>query len=458
MKDNGLRVLLVSSRPPEHSANLGDDIVNALQKKGCIVDFLSLYPSTLNTKYRIYSVLSKAPKSVIERIVRIFSASFSSHLITLLKPFKKILRNTINILSKKQRAEFHRKKSGFYYFDESKPDIDPEVLLSKIPQSKRYDFIITLFWQNMLNSTSLKALYNRFKAPIYIYSVDMAPMTGGCFYFNTCDRYKYGCGNCPCLSSINPNDRSHHNYLIKQHNYSESSIFYLGNSWMIKYALASRLFDIKSVLNFSIILNETVFHPKKIFKQEQILAHSLRKDVILLARSSEAKRKGGDIILYAIKHLWQHLSIQCRQRICLVTVGDKTLQKKFKGTEIAIINLGVVDMTKLICAYQKATLFLNPSTDDAGPSMVNQAIMCGTPVVSFNLGTAVDVIENGISGFKTDNISKEGFAEILGIAIDAILNNKYPHIRETARETALKYNTSQVFADKLLGHYYRLQN
>lgn len=40
MKDNGLRVLLVSSRPPEHSANLGDDIVNALQKKGCIVDFL----------------------------------------------------------------------------------------------------------------------------------------------------------------------------------------------------------------------------------------------------------------------------------------------------------------------------------------------------------------------------------------------------------------------------------
>ena len=98
-------------------------------------------------------------------------------------------------------------------------------------------------------------------------------------------------------------------------------------------------------------------------------------------------------------------------------------------------------------------MFLNPSTDDAGPSMVNQSIMCGTPVVSFNLGTAVDVIENGISGFKTDDISPEGFYRTLEKAIRSLIEGSNPSIRETTRATALRHNTSAVFASRLLGHY-----
>lgn len=456
MSEIALKILLVSSKPPEHSANLGGDVVKALQKKGCELDYLSLYPSNLRTNFKVYSVFDKKPRTSVQIIQENLSEKAFTYVRAILKPIKNFVRNTVHCFSKSRKLEFIRIKSGFYYNDEFNPDINTRLLLSKIPQDKHYDLIITLFWQNMLNTTSLKALFDRFNCPIYIYSVDMAPITGGCFYFNKCSNYTSECGNCPCLLSSNSSDRSHNNYIVKKNNYSMMKAFYMGNSWMIERAIASNLFDKNSVLNMSIIIDEFTFHPIKILEARKNLELPKDKDLILLARSSDAKRKGSDIIVYAINSLIEKLSDSYRERLCLVTVGDSTLQNKLKG-KVCVKNLGLVNRDVLIYAYQSANLFLNPSTDDAGPSMVNQSIMCGTPVVSFNLGTAVDVIENGISGFKTDNIDEENFASILEFAVNAIISSKYPNIRETTREKALKHNTSQVFANKLLNHFFSVK-
>lgn len=454
---NCLNILLVSSRPPEHSANLGGDIVQALQKVGCTVEYLSLYPSKQKNEYAVYSVLDCAPKTIVDKLRGSLSESYFNKIRKVLKPILAVHRNLICLFSQKQKIIMHSKASGFNYFDENTPDINPGRILSIIPKNKKYDFIITAFWQGMLNSTSINALYNRFKVPVYIYSVDMATITGGCFYFNTCDHYKNECGKCPCLLSSNPNDRSHNNYLIKRNNYSKSEVYYIGNSWMIKHAIASRLFNSKNVLNMSIILDETVFYPARSSRARDKMNLPAEKDFILLVRSNCSKRKGSDIIIYTLKHLWENLSETHRQRLCLVSIGDRTLEERSKEAKIPIINLGIVDREMMISLYRESTLFLSPSTDDAGPSMVNQSMMCGTPVVSFNLGTAMDVIENGVSGFKTDNISNEGYAKLMENTVEAIIQNKYPRIRETTRETALKYNTSQVFAYKLLNHFSNLQ-
>lgn len=453
MNKKDLRILLVSSRPPEHSANLGGDIVNALQQKGCIVDFLSLYPSTKNNPFNVYTILDNQPESKSEFLRKRLSPFLFNTLKKLLSPIKNLLKTIVVTVSKKRKIDIHCHKAGFYYVDEINPEINPELLLNKIPQNKYYDLIISLFWENMLNSTSLKAIHKRFRVPIYVYSVDMAPMTGGCYYFNTCNRYKYGCGQCPCLLSNNIDDRSHQNYLIKKANYSETDIYFMGNSWMIERAIASKLFDLNSVLNMSIIIDEAIFCPQKSSQARLGLNIPHQYDLVLLARSSNDRRKGSEILEYAVKKLWENLSDRDQERLCLVSVGDQTLQKKLKGEKIPVINFGLVDKTTLINLYQISTLFLNPSIDDAGPSMVNQSMMCGTPVVSFNIGTAVDVIENGISGFKTDNICEEGFSQTLNTAINTIINHTYPHIKETTRRKALEYNTSHAFADKLLNHF-----
>jgi glycosyltransferase involved in cell wall biosynthesis len=51
-------------------------------------------------------------------------------------------------------------------------------------------------------------------------------------------------------------------------------------------------------------------------------------------------------------------------------------------------------------AYQAADVFVCPSIEDAGPSMVNQSIMCGTPVVSFAQGVSLDIVITGKTGYR----------------------------------------------------------
>ncbi len=452
------RILLVSSRGPEHSANLGGDVVNSLRQQGCDVDILTLYPSLQAKDYDIYSVVDEIPISTSGKLRKKLPGVSFKILKFIFKPVKDSWGQLRNALSKKRRLRLHLTQSGFFYPDESHPNVSPERLLNTIPQDKEYDLVITLFWQDMLNTTSLMAIYERFGAPIYIYSVDMAPMTGGCYYFNSCNHYTHQCGECPCLLSDNKSDQSHQNYITKKKNYSAIEAYFLGNSWMIDRALASKLFNADSVLNMGIIIDEKVFCPKNSLQARQELKIPEDKDLVLMARSLGSTRKGADTIVYALNMLWEKLPKEERQRLCLVTVGDATLEKKLKGGKIPVINLGTVGRDVLIKAYQAASLFLSPSTDDAGPSMVNQSIMCGTPVVSFNIGTAVDVIENGISGFKTDDLSKEGFARTLGEALHATVNATYPDIRATARVRALQHNTSQAFAEKLLLHFRNRRN
>lgn len=458
MNHDNPRILFVSSRGPEHSANLGGDVVNSLRERGCDVDILTLYPSRQSQDYDIYSVMDEKPLTTSDKLRKRLPGVSFKILKFIFKPIREFWGKLRTVLSKKRRLRQHMEKSGFFYLDESHPDVSPERLLNTIPHDKRYDLIITLFWQDMINTTSLRALYERFGAPIYIFSADMAPLTGGCYYFNSCNHFTHQCGKCACLLSDSESDLSHQNYITKKKNYSAIEAYFLGNSWMIERALASKLFNADSVLNMGTIIDEKAFCPNCSLQARQELKIPEGRDLVLMVRSQESTRKGADIIVYALLSLCKELTEEERQRLCLVTVGDATLEKKLKGGKIPVINLGTVGREVLIKSYQAASLFLSPSTDDAGPSMVNQSIMCGTPVVSFNIGTAVDVIENGISGFKTDDISKEGYARTLGEALHAIMHDTYPDIRATARVRALQHNTSQTFAEKLLLHFQSRRN
>jgi glycosyltransferase involved in cell wall biosynthesis len=62
--------------------------------------------------------------------------------------------------------------------------------------------------------------------------------------------------------------------------------------------------------------------------------------------------------------------------------------------------LGFVDNNYGIAsAFQAADIFLCPSIEDSGPSMINQSLMCGTPVVSFEMGVSLDLVIRGSTGY-----------------------------------------------------------
>ena len=58
-----------------------------------------------------------------------------------------------------------------------------------------------------------------------------------------------------------------------------------------------------------------------------------------------------------------------------------------------------------------ADIFVSPSIQDTGPMMVLQSLMCGTPVVSFELGNSIDYIVNYKTGFRAPIYNTEKLME-----------------------------------------------
>jgi glycosyltransferase involved in cell wall biosynthesis len=92
---------------------------------------------------------------------------------------------------------------------------------------------------------------------------------------------------------------------------------------------------------------------------------------------------------------------------------------------------------QLAAAYQAADIFVCPSIEDAGPMMINQSIMTGTPVVSFEMGVALDLVITGETGFRAKLKDSADFARGLNDILQ--LDDKaYRKMCSTCRELGLR--------------------
>ena len=425
----GGNVLIISSKEPEYSASLGLDIMKSLEDSGLSVDYLTKYTyrGSLNN---IYAVEKYSKIQVLKRLVsKLIGKRAVEFIITLLKKCRVIkYRSRVNDIL-------------FIYPDESKTFISSKIII-EMCSYKKYDYILTIFWQDMINTTLLKEVYDKIRVPIIIYAVDMAPMTGGCYYFGDCNRFKNGCGKCPGLNSKDPKDKSHENYLIKKKNYSSIKCALIGNSWMLKYANACHLFDDSILKHCSIVVNDSLFTPIDMRQARSKLGICDQTAFVILYRSSYLLRKGGVYFLKAINRLCE---LNVGKQIIILTIGDDYVKDNI-NTSVNHIHLGFVNEDILRLAYQSSNVFVNTSLDDAGPSMINQAILCGTPVVCFNNGVALDVIINELSGYKCDTLDYDGLCNGL-CKILSMKDADYEKLRVNTRKIALSFNSYKSFAN-----------
>ena len=69
--------------------------------------------------------------------------------------------------------------------------------------------------------------------------------------------------------------------------------------------------------------------------------------------------------------------------------------------------------------------------------MVNEALACGLPVLSFKVGISNDVIRNNFNGFLLSDISKKKLGNKI-IEITSIKKKILRKMKNNARKTALK--------------------
>jgi glycosyltransferase involved in cell wall biosynthesis len=433
-----LKILVLSSLSPYKSANFGLDVIKSLELAGHEVDFL--------TKYQFDGMTSN--------MFSVFDYSESESVSN--KTFIQKLKEKVPLLRFIHNPTFYfrffkQTNQTITISDELQPCVDSELILNKI--NKKHDLVITVFWWFMITGKTLRDIYEKLSCPILIYSVDMAPLTGGCYYFWNCRKFLNSCGNCPALWLSMKEDKTNSNFLYKIDVYKTSKCMFLGNTWQCNWAKKSPLFDKEYIRKLPFVLDENVFLTKYQEESRKLLQITQSKKFILFAATANllSKRKGGKYLISAVNRFILNLTPSERKDVLLIIAGNNgdRVQKYFK---IDVHSMGFLDIDKLVLAYSAADCFLCSSIEDAGPSMINQSLMCGTPVIAFETGVALDLVHTGFTGYRANYKDVEDFAH--GIKVLYRQNASEKNLmRENCRTLAVQECSLSAFSQRIENIY-----
>lgn len=349
----------------------------------------------------------------------------------------------------KQTIGFNRKiKSNPNYHFNNKCENTNLLFAKNILKQVSFnpDFII-LYWVNdTINSKTIYQLSKLSGAAILWYFMDMAPLTGGCHYAWDCEGYKRKCGNCPALNSTNEKDLSWKNLAKKKFFLSQTNLISIApTEWIYKQTKESMLFKGGKIYKISLAKSTEVFKPyNKQIARKSFDLPSCKKVVFWGATTFSQKRKGVKYLLEALKHLKENFSASNYDKEILLLIAGNHNSKMFEHLPFDFKYVGMLDNGKeLATAYQAADIFICPSIEDTGPLMINESIMCGIPVVSFDMGVAPDLVHNRKTGYRAklkDSIDlANGINSIL--SLNAL---EYTKMSKNCRELGLKLCSPSV--------------
>lgn len=312
------------------------------------------------------------------------------------------------------------------------------------------DAIIILFMQNFLSYKNLYELNQLTKAPIFLYMMDMAPMTGGCHYAWDCEGYTKNCGNCPGLFSNNPKDQSFINLEFKGEFVNKTNIVPIAASeWQYKQLLASSLFERKKKYKILLGIDNELFKPlNKMDARKKLKIPSDKKIILFGAVSAHEKRKGFKEFTEALLLLKNILSEKDADNVHIIIVGNG---KKEIDNSLTFPHtfLGYLSFMQIATSFQAADVFVNSSIEDSGPMIINQAIMSGTPVVAFEMGVALDLVITGQTGYRAKLKDSSDLAKGMKYILE--LNDyDYKKMCENCRTLAVELCSPQIQVDRFI--------
>lgn len=202
-------------------------------------------------------------------------------------------------------------------------------------------------------------------------------------------------------------------------------------NWMLNEVKKSELFKDYPIHLIPNGINTSVFKPReKVFSREVFNIPQNKKVILFVADSLGNNRKGFAFLEKAFQEL--------KEDVILCSIGKKNNSDyKFDN----YLELGsIYDERLMSIAYSAADVFVIPSLMDNLPNTVLESIMCGTPIVGFPVGGILDVIDEGVNGLLTKNISVSSLVETLTL----FLNTSNNFNKEIIRNNALKKYSQKV--------------
>jgi len=305
------------------------------------------------------------------------------------------------------------------------------------------DVILFLFPQNFLNAKNLYELNKMTRAPVFWYMMDSAALTGGCHYSWDCKRFTTGCGKCPGLYSEDENDETAINFRFKNHYLSKTDISIVSaTEWQYKLGLESLLFKEKAMDKILLSVDPEIFNhvSKKVAKKNYGIPDD--KKVIFFGSAFLNERRKGMRYLFEALKLMKQTGVDYNNILLLIAGNDFDQVKDELPFEYKYMGL-LANNEELAQAFQASDIYVCPSIEDSGPMMINQAVMCGIPTVSFDMGVAMDIVINGVTGYRAKLMNSSDLARGISTILE-LDETEYDRYSKNCRELALENFTPEV--------------
>jgi len=322
--------------------------------------------------------------------------------------------------------------------------------------------IVHLHWiSHLLTVKTIRRLYKHYRCPLLWTVMDLGPLTGGCHYALECEGFKKQCGHCPQLHSRRFADPSQ---VVWRRKFCYLRVlpitFIAPTGWVATRIKESSLFGDHRIEEIPLAIDTTVFRPFDPRSARDLLHIPQDKKVIFWgAARLDDLRKGMTYLadaLHRIASMVKDRNSPLRQEdLFLLTAGRRAGSVldsfPFSGKSMPYLRNDIA----LALAYQAADLFVCPSIEDAGPMMIPESMLCGTPVVAFNSGGAPDLIESLRTGYlaayKDSGDLARGIYELL-------TSPHMPSIRAAAHEVAFKKHSPQAVVTNYIELYQTLKD
>ena len=376
-----------------------------------------LYPSTNDTAYSI--VKNPLKVGVLNRIVR--------HLVRAIK----------SLFSFRVFPIIDYLHAGYRFYDFEAEAIPISLIKEKIG-SFVPDIILFYWTDGKISSSIIRGLTEYYKCKAGFVFVDQQYITGGCHFPTDCSNYKKGCISCPALFS--GKRLANIQYRLKQQNLLRLNKIIIAPPADLQLAKESDLLGTPlAYINW--VLNPDV---ECYSRMESRAFFKIPDDsfvIMIGAASLSDKRKGIEYAINAINQISDRIN-----NIILLCAGNSTNQMAIHK-KINVVNTGWLSRNDLFKAFCASDCFISSSLADSGPIMVNYAVALGVPVISFNIGTAVAIVEHKKTGYIAEYRKSEDIAN--GICFIHNLSRKEKELFSSRAKELIKEKSSKTVDEEL---------
>ena len=279
-------------------------------------------------------------------------------------------------------------------FNNNEPCLSTSELLDRL---QGVDVLCLHSIQQTVSPEQLRTVQQELEIPIVWTLLDIEPVTGGCHFNDRCEKFMRECGECPQLENRSAQDWSVLNWQRKQRAYEGMDMTFVAVTQQSKaYIQQSALHASRNVALIPLSVGPA-YRPESMAEARRVLHIDPERKVLVFGCFNLAdERKGGHLLLKALEKLGRSRDIS---DMTLLTFGEAN---EFSADHLPLDwhHLGRLEGNDAIArAYNAANVFTCPSIDDIGPMMINEAFMCGKPVVAFDTGVAPDLVPLHPAGY-----------------------------------------------------------